>query len=59
MTTKVSYDYVLKDVVPWANEPAIALAFPQIAATRSKLEGQATDVLVQTTNGWRHERDVR
>jgi len=59
MTVKVSYDYVLKEVVPWANEPAIASAFPQVAAARGKPEGQATDVLVQTTNGWRHERDVR
>jgi hypothetical protein len=59
MTAKVSYDYVLKDVAPWANEPAMASAFPQIAAALGKPEAQATEVLFQASDGWRHERVAR
>lgn len=58
-TAKVTYDYALKEVAPWAKEPAMASAFPQIAAALGKQEGQATEVLVQTSDGWRHERGVR
>ena len=59
MIATVTYDYALKDVAPWANEPTMASAFPQIRTVFGKPEGHATDVLVQTTDGWRHERVVR
>ena len=59
MIATVSYDYTLKDVAPWANEPTMASAFPQIRTVLGKSEGRTTDVLVQTTDGWRHEREVR
>ena len=59
MIATVTYDYALKDVTPWANEPTIASAFPQIRTVIGKPDGHATDVLVQTTDGWRHEREVR
>lgn len=57
--SRVTYDYELKDVEPWATAPDIAGAFPQIAALLAKPGNQATDVLVQTDNGWKHERDIR
>jgi len=57
--SRVTYDYELKDVEPWATGPDIAGAFPQIAALLAKPGNQAADVLVQTENGWKHERDVR
>lgn len=57
--SRVTYDYGLKDVEPWATGPDIAGAFPQVAALLAKPGNQATDVLVQTDNGWKHERDVR
>lgn len=57
--SRVTYDYELKDVEPWATGPDIAAAFPQIAALLAKPGNQATDVLVQTNNGWKHERAVR
>ena len=57
--SRVTYDYELKDVESWAAGPDIAGAFPQIAALLAKPGNQATDVLVQTDSGWKHERDVR
>ena len=57
--SRVTYDYELKDVEPWATETDIAGAFPKIAALLAKPGNQATDVLVRTDNGWKHERDVR
>ncbi len=57
--SRVTYDYELKDVEPWATRPDIAGAFPQIATLLAKPSNQATDVLVQTDSGWKHERDVR
>ena len=59
MIATVTYDYALKDLAPWASEPAMASAFPQIGTVLGKSQGRATDVLVQTTDGWRHEREVR
>ena len=57
--SRVTYDYELKDVEPRATGPDIAGAFPQIATLLAKHGNQATDVLVQTDNGWKHELDVR
>lgn len=57
--SRVTYSYELKDVEPWATGSDIAGVFPQIAALLAKPDNQATDVLVQTGNGWKHERDVR
>lgn len=56
--SRVTYDYELKDVEPWATGPDIAGAFPQIGLLLAKPGSQATDVLVQTDSGWKHERDV-
>jgi len=55
---RVTCDYELKDVEPWATGPDIASAFPQTKTLLAKPGNQATDVLVQTDNGWKHERDV-
>lgn len=57
--SRVTYDYELKDVEPWARGADIAVAFPQIGALLAKPGDRATDVLVQTNQGWKHERDVR
>ncbi|MDP2620693.1 MAG: hypothetical protein Q8P46_11060 [Hyphomicrobiales bacterium] len=56
--SRVTYDYELKDVEPWAKGADIAVAFPRIGALLAKPSGRATDVLVQTDESWRHERDV-
>lgn len=57
--SRVTYDYELKDVEQWAKGADIAVAFPQIGALLAKPGDRATDVLVQTDEGWKHERDVR
>jgi hypothetical protein len=57
--SQVTYDYELKDVESWATGPEIAAGLPQIGAVLTKPGNQATDVLVQTDKGWKHERDVR
>lgn len=57
--SRVTYDYELRDVEPWAIGPEIAGAFPQIAALLAKPGDRATDVLVRTADGWKHERDIR
>ncbi len=56
--SRVTYDYDLKDVEQWAKGADIAGVFPQIEAMLAKSDHQATDVLVQTKQGWKHERDV-
>jgi len=58
-TMRVTFDYALKNVAPWANEPTIASVFPQIGTMLGKPGGQAVDVLVQNNDGWKHERDNR
>ena len=55
----VTYDYELKDVESWATGSEIEAAFPQIGTLLTKTGNQATDVLVQTDSGWKHERDLR
>ncbi len=57
--SRVTYDYVLQDVAAWAGDPAMAAGFPQVGAMLGKPGGQAVDVLVQTSKGWKHERDTR
>ncbi|MEW5704336.1 MAG: hypothetical protein AB1781_07115 [Pseudomonadota bacterium] len=57
--SRVTYAYELTDVEPWAKGVDIAVAFPQIGALLAKPSGRATDVLVQTDEGWKHERDIR
>jgi len=57
--SRVTYDYELKDVEPWAKGADIAVAFPQIGALLAKPSDRATDVLVRTDDGWKHERDIR
>lgn len=56
--SRVTYDYDLKDVEQWAKGADIAVAFPQIEAMLAKSDHQATDVLVQTKQGWKLERNV-
>ena len=56
--TRVTYAYELKDIAPWSTKPEIARAFPQIGAILAKPTGQATDGLVQTDSGWKHENDT-
>lgn len=56
--SRVTYDYDLKDVELWAKGADIAVAFPQIETMLAKSDHQATDVLVQTKQGWKLERNV-
>ena len=56
--TRVTYAYELKDVDPWARKADIARAFPQIGALVAKPTNEATDGLVQTNVGWKHEGDL-
>lgn len=57
--SRVTYDYELKDVESWAKGKDLAVAFPQIGTVLAKPIGRATDVLVQTGEGWKHERANR
>ena len=57
--TRVTYDYDLKDIEPWATGAAITAAFPRIGAVLASPADRATDVLVLTDTGWTHERDLR
>src|SRR3546814_17398314 len=54
--SRVTYDYELKDVEPWAPGPDFAGAFPQLAALLAKPGNHAPAVMVQTDNGWNHAR---
>ena len=56
--SRVTYNYDLKGLGQWVKAPEIAAAFPQIETMLAKSDHQATDVLVQTKRGWKHERDV-
>lgn len=57
--SRVTYDYDLKDIEPWAKTAEIATAFPQIGTTLAKSDNQTSDVLLLTKQGWKLERDVR
>jgi hypothetical protein len=57
--TRVTYDYDLKEIEPWATGAAITAAFPRIGAVLASPADRATDVLVLTDTGWTHERDLR
>lgn len=57
--SRVTFEYELRDVEPWATGTEFAAAFAQIGALLAKPSDRATDVLVQTDEGWKHERDVR
>ncbi len=56
--SRVTYDYDLKDIEPWAKTAEIAAAFPQIETMLAKSGNQAIDVLVLTKQGWKLEHDV-
>lgn len=58
MVSRVTYEYEMSNVEAWAKTPEIAAAFPQIETMLAKSDHQAADVLVQTKQGWKHERDV-
>ncbi|MGK2959089.1 MAG: hypothetical protein ACSLFB_11980 [Acidimicrobiales bacterium] len=58
MVSRVTYEYEMSNVEAWAKTPEIVTAFPQIEVMLAKSDHQATDVLVQTKRGWKHERDV-
>lgn len=57
--SSVTYDYALKDVEPWATDPKMADAFPQIGNALAKPGDRVTDILVLTADGWLHEHDIR
>ncbi len=58
MISRVTYEYEISNAEAWAKAPEIATAFPQIEAMLAKSDHQATDVLVQTKQGWKLERNV-
>lgn len=53
------YAYDVKDVVDWAADIAIQEAFLPIKTPLAKPEDIATDAMVRTSDGWKHEREVR
>lgn len=57
--SRVTYSYDLKDVAAWASDAAVRDAFPEIANALADPNGSATDALVLTNEGWRHERALR
>lgn len=56
--SQVTYDYTLVGIAPWTKNPAVQSAFPGIAAAIAKPDGEQTEALDLTNNGWRLERDV-
>ncbi len=57
--TRVTYRYTLKDVAPWASNPAIAAAFPAITEAVAKPLSTDADDLILTDKGWAHHRALR
>lgn len=57
-SSRVTYDYNLTDVEPWASNGAVGDAFPRIRAALSTPTTSATDGVVLTRDGWHHEHAV-
>jgi hypothetical protein len=56
--SRVTYRYRLADVAPWTNDAAIKAALPAIGQILAKSPEAATDTLVLTSEGWKHERSL-
>ncbi len=57
--TRVTYRYTLKDVAPWASNPAIAASLPAIPEAVAKPPSTDADDLILTDKGWTHHRALR
>jgi len=57
--SRVTYDYTLDDVAPWAKDAGIEAAFPEIKSILAQSNNQQTDGMVLTSTGWKQERDVQ
>jgi len=57
--SRVTYDYTLVDVAPWATDVGIETAFPEIKVILAKPENQQTDGMILTSTGWKQERDIQ
>jgi len=57
--TRVTYSYGLKEIAVWTTDAAMQEAFPPIKNAIATPGGTATDAVVLTNDGWKHERDVR
>lgn len=55
--TRVTYSYGLKEIAVWATAAAMQEAFPPIKTTLATPGATAIDAVVQTSDGWKHERD--
>jgi hypothetical protein len=57
--SNVTYDYDLKGLEAWTTDEKVQNAFPQIRFVLAKPNVTATDGVVLTGNGWRHEGQDR
>jgi hypothetical protein len=57
--SRVTYDYELTEVEPWASDDGIQSAFPRIKATLATPIGSSTEEVVLTQDGWQHERALQ
>lgn len=55
--SRVTYAWKLEPE-PWTSNPAIRTAFPVIADALDEPEGEATDALVLTSDGWVNEHAI-
>jgi hypothetical protein len=57
--THVTYSYGLKEIAVWTTDAAVQDAFPPIKEAQATAGDTATDTLILTNHGWRHERDAQ
>jgi hypothetical protein len=57
--SRVSYDYELQDVAPWAGSASIQEAFPQIQEALAHRHSTAVEGVVLTSDGWVDEHMVQ
>ncbi|MGK9232232.1 hypothetical protein KXS07_10575 [Inquilinus limosus] len=58
-SSRVTYDYELTAIEPWARDDLVQDAFPGIRAALTTPISTATDGVVLTRDGWQHERAAR
>lgn len=57
--SRVTYRYRLVDIASWTDDEAIKVALPAIGRALARSPAQATDTLMLTNKGWRHQRALR
>lgn len=53
--SQVDYQFRLRDVAPWANDPNLRAVLPSLSGRVARLKGHDKAELVLTNDGWSHE----